>query len=160
MIRACIAVGLLLSLAACEDPSDYLPREPVVVEKPALRREQAIALVRDIVGPCERAMDRASGAIGVLAAASVPSGTARDAIVLTKQACSSAFARLQSSPASGDVRDACLAAAYARESVADTALEILADGAANPITVSTLQYKAADQAAASRACVAALARAG
>jgi hypothetical protein len=159
VVRSCLALGLLLLTAACDKPSDYLPKEPVALEKPALPQAQAVQLVREIVGPCERAMERASGVIGVMATAGSPPAAARDLVTLTKSACASAFAQLQGSDASGDVRDACLAAAYARESVADTALEIL-EGRATPITVSTLQYKAADQATASRACVAALGRTG
>lgn len=157
MIRQC-AVALLFALAACDDPNDYLPKTQAAAAAPdALPQDQAVRLVRDIVGPCERAMDRASGAIGVMVAASPAPARAREEIGLTKTACASAFAKLQKSAVSGDVRDACLAAAYARESVADTAMTIL-DGQATPITLSTLQYKASDQAAASRACVSALTR--
>ncbi len=157
MILKCFALGLLLLAAACDRPSDYLPREPVAVQRSAAPRVDTLQLVSEIVGPCERAMDRASDAIGVIAASATPPATARHPIALAKTVCAGAFARLQRSGASGDVRDACLAAAYARESVADTALQIL-EGKAGAVAVSTLQYKAADQAAASRACVTALAR--
>lgn len=157
MILKCFALGLLLLAAACDRPSDYLPREPVTVQRSATPRVDTLQLVSEIVGPCERAMDRASDAIGVIAASATPPATARHPIALAKTVCAGAFARLQRSGASGDVRDACLAAAYARESVADTALQIL-EGKAGAVAVSTLQYKTADQAAASRACVTALAR--
>lgn len=153
-----LALGLLLSTAACEDPADYLPKDAATLERPALAQAEAVRLVRDIVGPCERAMEQASAAVGALAAAAAPGEAARPRISQTKDACRSAFARLQTSPAPGDLRDACLAAVYARESVADTALQIL-DGRATSLSVSTLQYKTADQAAASRACMTALARA-
>lgn len=157
MIRQCVAVLLLFLVAGCDDPNDYLPKSQAasVATAAALPQDQAVRLVRDIVGPCERAMERASSAIGVMVAASPPPARARDEIGLTKAACATAFTKLQKSAVSGDVRDACLAATYARESVADTAMSIL-DGQATPITLSTLQYKAADQAAASRACVSAL----
>jgi hypothetical protein len=159
VIRTCLAVSLLLVTAACDQPSDYLPKKAVSVARTPLPRNEAIELVRDIVGPCERAMERASDAIGIIAASATPPAAARHPVALAKTICAGAFSRLQRSNASGEVRDACLAAAYARESVADTALEIL-EGRANAVAISTLQYKTADQAAASRACVAALARAG
>lgn len=159
MIRKSLILTLLLATAACEKPSDYLPKQAVAVEKAPLAKPEAIQLVREIVGPCERAMERASDAIGTIAASATPPASARHPVALAKTVCAGAFSRLQRSNASGEVRDACLAAAYARESVADTALKIL-EGGASAVAVSTLQYKAADQAAASRACVAALARAG
>lgn len=160
MIRqVVVAAALLLTLAACENPNDYLPKQQVVADKPALPQAQATELVRTIVTPCERAMDRASGAISAMAASNIAPTTAREPVAAIKTACSGAFEQLQKSDASGEVRDACLAAVYARESVADTAIAIL-DGKATSLTPSTLQYKAADQAAASRACIAALARAG
>lgn len=159
MIRQVIAAALLLTLAACENPNDYLPKQQVAPEKPALPRVEATELVRNIVGPCERAMDRASGTITAMAAANTAPTSAREPVTAIKTTCSGAFDQLQKSEASGEVRDACLAAVYARESVADTAITIL-DGKATSLTPSTLQYKAADQAAASRACIAALARAG
>lgn len=159
MFRTCLALGLLLAVAACDRPDDYLTKQPVAVARTPMPQTEAIQLVRDIVGPCERAMERASDAIGTIAASAAPPAAARHPVALAKTVCAGAFARLQRSNASGEVRDACLAAAYARESVADTALQIL-EGRGNAVAISTLQYKTADQAAASRACVAALGRAG
>lgn len=159
MLRTCLALSLLLAVAACDRPDDYLPKQPVAVARTPMPQTEAIQLVRDIVGPCERAMERASDAIGIIAASAAPPAAARHPVALAKSVCAGAFSRLQRSNASGEVRDACLAAAYARESVADTALQIL-EGRGSAVAVSTLQYKTADQAAASRACVAALGRAG
>jgi hypothetical protein len=159
VIRPLIAATLSLMLAACEDPSDYLPKQAVAAEKPPMPRAEATELVRAIVSPCERAMDRASGAISAMAASNTAPASAREPVAEIKTACAGAFDKLQGSAASGEVRDACLTAVYARESVADTAITIL-DGRATPLTPSTLQYKAADQAAASRACVSALSQAG
>lgn len=159
MFRTCIVLSLLLATSACDRPDDYLPKQKLVAEKKALPQSEAVKLVRDIVGPCERAMERASESIGLIAVSSTPPAVSRHPVALAKTVCAGAFSRLQRSNASGEVRDACLAAAYARESVADTALDIL-EGHANAVAISTLQYKTADQAAASRACVAALSRAG
>lgn len=159
MTRHLLAVCLLLMTAACDNPSDYLPKQPEVTQAKALPRAESVQIVRQIVGPCERAMDRASGAIGAMAASNSAPASAREPVTQIKTTCAGAFSQLQNSQASGEVRDACLAAVYARESVADTAISIL-DGKATSLTTSTLQYKAADQAAASRACVAALARVG
>ncbi|WP_309643723.1 hypothetical protein [Phenylobacterium sp.] len=150
-----LALVSLLSLAACSQPARDVPMTQVAVAAPTAA--QVVQDVRAIVEPCELASDRASGDIGLLVAAASPRDGARAAMAGAKSACLTAFGALQKAQAPGEVRDACLSAIYTRETLADTAIELL-DGKAGPLAVTTLRYKADDQGAAGRACGAALAR--
>ena len=155
MFRNLALASLLLMVAACSQPARDLPVAQAGLMTPA----QQVSDVRAIVEPCERAMDRASGDIGLLASAVQPGVEARNAVSATKSACLNAFGRLQKAHAPGPVRDACLSAVYTRETLADTAIAML-NGQAGALAVTTLKYKSDDQSAADQACTLAIASSG
>ncbi|MDP3856107.1 hypothetical protein [Phenylobacterium sp.] len=157
MFRNILLASLLVLTAACSQPARDVRLTQVAAAVPTAA--QVAQDVRGIVEPCETAMDRASGDIGQLAAAASPRAAARVAVAGAKDACLTAFGALQKAQAPGEVRDACLSAVYTRETLADTAIEML-DGKAGALAITTLRYKADDQSAANRACATALANLG
>lgn len=157
MFRNLVLASLTVLVAACSQPPRQVPLTPVAAAAPSAA--QAAQDVRAIVEPCEQAMNRAGSHIDQLAASGSPGAGARAAVDATKTACLSAFGALQKIQAPGAVRDACLSAVYTRETLADTAIQML-DGKAGALAATTLRYKADDQSAASQACSTALATLG
>jgi len=157
VFRTLALASLMVLAAACSQPARNVPLTQVVAVAPSAA--QVVQDVRGIVQPCEQAMNRAGGHIDQLASSASPQAGARAAVGATKAACLTAFGALQKAHAPGAVRDACLSAVYTRETLADTAIEML-DGKAGALAVTTLRYKADDQSAASQACSTALATLG
>ncbi len=157
MFRNLVLASLTVLAAACSQPPGAVPVTQVASVAPSAA--QAAQDVRTIVEPCEQAMDRAGGHIEHLAASGSPRPGARAAVDATKAACLTAFGALEKIQAPGSVRDACLSAVYTRETLADTAIQMM-DGKAGALAVTTLRYKADDQSAASQACSTALATLG
>lgn len=148
-------LALLVAVATCSQ----LPKLAEVAEAPKAPAPAPGLKVREAVEPCAAAMNRASQTVLRLVAAEELGADARPAIDQLKAACTSAFSQLSSGQAPGPLRDTCMQAAYARESVADAALGVLG-GNRSPIALATLQYKYEDQLESGRACDQALAKRG
>jgi len=157
VFRNLALASLIVLAAACSQPARDVPLTQLVAAAPSAA--QVAQDVRGIVEPCEQAMTLAGGHIDQLASSASPQAGARAAVGATKTACLTAFGALQKAHAPGAVRDACLNAVYTRETLADTAIQML-DGKAGALAVTTLRYKADDQSAASQACSTALANLG
>lgn len=152
-----LSILTMLALAACEKPSDYLPKTPQVVQAQAPGREAVLAL-RNAILPCENAMDAAAESIGDLAARSAALPDSRELIASARAICGRASLAVQAAPVWSRLKDPCAQAVYTRESVADAALRML-NGQGGALGMHALRDRIKDQVAASRTCAAAFAEA-
>lgn len=150
-----LPIFVVLALAACEKPTDYLPKTPPVVSATAPTREAVLAL-RNAITPCENAMDAAADAIADLAARSASLPESRQVIRVARTVCSQASQAVQAAPVWGQLKDPCAQAVFAREGVVDAALRML-NGQGGTLGMHALRDRIRDQAEASRVCAAAIA---
>lgn len=152
-----LPILVVLALAACEKPSDYLPKTPQVTTATAPGPEAILAL-RNAISPCEHAMDAAADAIADLAARSAALPESRQVIGVARTVCSQASEAVQVAPVWSRLKDPCAQAVYAREGVIDAALRML-NGQGGALGMHALRDRIKDQVSASRTCAAAIAAA-
>ena len=150
MFRKLVVMGCaVLAVSACDKPSDFVPKKaaaPAVTEPSSL---DMLAL-RAALQPCERAMEAGSEEIAAVAVHKADLAQ-RALIQNVREVCAGAIEKVRSLPLKGRLKDPCVRAVDARETVAAGALDVL-DTKAGALGVETLRNKIADQAAASRAC--------
>jgi len=155
LFRKLVVAGCAaLAVSACDKPSDFVPKKS---ETPAAMAPSALDMLalRAALQPCERAMEAGSEEIAAVAVGKANLAE-RPLIQNVRQVCAAAVTSVSGLPLWGRLKDPCVRAVDARETVAAGALDIL-DAKAGALGVETLRNKIADQAAASRACAAEIA---
>lgn len=140
----------MLALAACDNPSDYLPKQAPGAAAPTPPSLADVQALRTVLRSCERAMEAGSDDIAQIAA-SAQAPPQPTLILKARDSCASAAEAIGRLPIWGRLKDPCQQAANTRMVVATGALEV-AEGKAITLGVEALRNKIADQAAASRAC--------
>lgn len=150
MFRKLVVMGCAaMAVSACDKPSDFVPKK---IEVPAATAPSSLDMLalRAALQPCERAMEAGSQEIAAVAVNKADLAK-RPLIQNVRQVCAGAAESVRGLPLKGRLKDPCVRAVDARETVAAGALEIL-DAKAGALGVETLRNKISDQAAASRAC--------
>lgn len=150
LLRKLVVIGCAaMAVSACDNPSDFAPKK---VNAPAAAAPSSLDMLalRAALQPCERAMEAGSEEIAAVAVEKAELAQ-RALIENVREVCAGAIERVRSLPLKGRLKDPCVRAVDARETVAAGALEIL-DAKAGALGVEILRNKIADQAAASRIC--------
>lgn len=150
LFRNLVVMGCaVMAVSACDKPSDFVPKKAAASAVTEPSKLDMLAL-RAALQPCERAMEAGSEEIAAVAVQKADLAQ-RVLIQNVREVCAGAIEKVRSLPLKGRLKDPCVRAVDARETVAAGALEIL-DAKAGALGVETLRNKIADQAAASRAC--------
>jgi len=153
--KTVVAGCAALAVCACDKPSDFVPKQPAASAAALAPSALDMLALRAALQPCERAMEAGSEEIAAVAVGK-PNLAERPLIQNVRQVCAAAETSVSGLPLWGRLKDPCVRAVNARETVASGALDIL-DAKAGALGVETLRNKIADQAAASRACAAEIA---